>query len=146
VVTLRLFSPYGPWDDQRRFLPYLLSSLLGGQVPQLSTPASVRDYVFMDDIADLYLGLPGQAITPGAIYNVGSGVQRTIGEVAALALDILGTGIEPRWGLKERQRPEPACWVADMSTTRSVLGWEATTPLREGLTKTIQWLRERLEA
>jgi nucleoside-diphosphate-sugar epimerase len=145
VVTLRLFSPYGPWDDKNRFIPYLLSTLLRGEVPLLSTPSSVRDYVYMDDIAALYLGLAGKRVTPGAIYNVGSGVQQTIGDVVTQAIEIIDTSIEPRWGGIKQQRPEPACWVADMSETRSALGWAAATPFRKGLEKTMQWLRERQE-
>lgn len=57
IVTLRLFSPFGPWDDPKRLIPFVIKSFLRGEVPKLSTPASVRDYIFIDDVVDSYLHL-----------------------------------------------------------------------------------------
>jgi nucleoside-diphosphate-sugar epimerase len=145
VVTLRLFSPYGPWDDPKRFLPYLLSSLLRGESPRLSTPASVRDYVYIDDVVDLYLKAAQTPRLSGEIINVGSGVQHSLGEVASLAGAALGCCVEPEWGAAEVKRSEPKSWVADIAKAKRLLGWEPATELSSGLGKTADWLREHLE-
>jgi len=145
AVTLRLFSPYGPWDDPRRFLPYLIASLLRSEAPRLSTPSSVRDYVYIEDAVDLYLRLLTGPVIPGAIYNGGSGVQHSIGEAARLANDIIGGGCEPVWGTEPQKRPEPATWVADMSLVAEQLGWQPATPFRQGLEQTVAWMRGHLD-
>ncbi|MBC8017834.1 MAG: NAD(P)-dependent oxidoreductase [Verrucomicrobia bacterium] len=140
VVTLRLFSPYGPWDDQRRFIPYLIRCLAAGEAPRLSTPRSVRDYIFIDDVLDLYGAVTDAAVIPGEVYNAGSGRQHTIGEVADILHRIIG-GPEPVWGQEQPHRPEPEMWLADISKAAAVFGWQPSQSLEEGLRRTVEWFR-----
>lgn len=140
VVTLRLFSPYGPWDDRRRFIPYLIGSLAAGEIPRLSTPRSVRDYIYIDDVLDLYRAVTDAAVIPGEVYNAGSGRQHTIGEVAEILHRIVG-GEEPVRGEERPQRPEPEMWVADVSKSAAGFGWNPSTTLENGLRRTVDWFR-----
>jgi nucleoside-diphosphate-sugar epimerase len=145
VVTLRLFSPYGPWDDPKRFMPYLLASLLRGESPRLSTPASVRDYVHIDDVVDLYLKVAHTPGLSGKIINVGSGVQHSLGELVSLAKAAVGCDIEPQWGATAVKRSEPKSWVADIGKARTLLGWEPARDFSDGLRQTVGWLRGHLD-
>jgi nucleoside-diphosphate-sugar epimerase len=145
VVTLRIFSPYGPWDDPSRFVPAVATALLRGKSPVLSSATSVRDYIFIEEIIDLYLLLIAGPVQPGAIYNAGSGQQRTLGEVAACLTGIIGNGVEPEWGARPLLRPEPASWVADMSAVAAAFGWQPSVSLQQGLGLTVNWLRNHLE-
>jgi len=146
VVTLRLFSPYGPWDDPQRLIPYVIKSLLRGERPCLFTPSSVRDYIFIEDVLDAYMKVLETSVPAGDILNVGAGVQRTVGEVVKLISEAVGGDIEPEWSTQaEPPRPEPACWVADVSKAASVLGWEPSTTLADGIGKTVGWFRENLD-
>lgn len=145
VVTLRLFSPYGPRDDPKRLIPYVIKSLLRGERPKLSTPSSVRDYIFIDDVLDAYLNVLEADLPPGEILNIGSGMQHEIGEVVGLITDVISSDIEPEWGVVTSQRPEPDCWVADIGKAASELGWQPATSLEAGLRKTVQWFKENLD-
>jgi len=145
VVTLRLFSPYGPWDDPKRFVPYVIKSFLRGESPRLSTPDSVRDYIYIDDVVDLYLKVSKAPPPSGGIFNVGSGEQSSLGEVVSLLGEMVGNGVVPAWGAITTKRDEPHSWVADMSGTRELLGWEPSTPLKAGLRNTVEWFREHLD-
>jgi nucleoside-diphosphate-sugar epimerase len=144
IATLRVFSPYGPWDDPQRLIPYVLASLLNGTAPALSSPVSVRDYVFINDVVDSYLAVMDAPIVAGEIYNVGSGVQTGIGVVVDRIVSALDNGILPRWGTESPRRPEPAVWVADTAKMKTHFNWEATTCLEDGLQQTIGWMRENL--
>ena len=143
VLTLRLFSPYGPWDDPQRLIPFAAVRLLEGEPPRLSSPASVRDYVYIDDVVDCYLSLiSGTAVAAGdGIYNIGSGRQSSIGDVVAELERLAGTGVRAVWGERPVARPEPAVWMADISRAREQLGWEPRTGLQDGLAATVEWLR-----
>lgn len=144
VVTLRLFSPYGPWDDPKRLIPFAAARLLADEAPRLSSPRAVRDYVYIDDVLDCYFALfEAKEIVPG-IFNVGSGVQNSIGEVVTLLGELIGAGGEPIWGSVAPARPEPAVWCADIGKARDLLGWRPATSLREGLAMTVAWMREHL--
>jgi len=146
VLTLRLFSPYGPWDDPQRLVPFAAVRLLEGESPRLSSPASVRDYVYIDDVVDCYHSLiSGTAVAAGdGIYNIGSGRQSSIGDVVAELERLAGTGVRAVWGERPAARPEPAVWMADISRAREQLGWEPRTSLHDGLAATVEWLRRNM--
>ena len=145
VVNLRLFSPYGPWEDPRRLIPYVISSLLRGVSPRLSTPGSVRDFIFIDDVLDAYLRVMDTDLPPGDILNIGSGVQHTIGEVVEAILAATGSSVEPAWGAMDQQRPEPDSWVADIGKPEARLGWKPFTSLVDGVRSDVDWFKENLD-
>ncbi len=145
IVTLRLFSPYGPWDAPSRFVPSVITNLLRRRAPKLSMRQSVRDYVFIDDVVDCYVGLIEHPTGVGEIFNIGSGKQYTIGEVAAVLGRLIAPDIAPVWGGVDRQRPEPACWVADRTKAEKNLRWSPRVPIEKGLAKTVEWFKGHLE-
>jgi nucleoside-diphosphate-sugar epimerase len=143
LVTLRIFSPYGPWDDPKRLVPYVIVSLLHGRVPALSNPAFVRDYIYIDDVVNAYLAVLKADIKPGCIYNVGSGVQSSLGEVVGCIGELLPQP-EPVWGATDQQRAEPHCWVANRTRITRDFGWQPSIGLREGLAETVAWMQENI--
>jgi nucleoside-diphosphate-sugar epimerase len=143
IVTLRLFSPYGPWDDPKRLIPYLIKSILRGEAPTLSTPESVRDYIFIDDVLNAYTAVVDHPFY-GEVFNIGSGTQHTVGAIVAAAKGILRNGPEPVWGSVEKQRPEPSSWVANVDKARKKFNWKPSTMLKEGLEQTITWMKSNL--
>lgn len=145
IVTVRLFSPYGPWDDPQRLIPYVIRSLLRGGSPKLTTPASVRDYIYIEDAVDLYIKLLDTPKAPGTVYNLGSGCQSTIGHAVSLMEELIGTCPTSTWGVAAKQRPEPAVWVADMQQVERDFAWSPSTSLRDGLAKTLVWFRDNLK-
>lgn len=146
MITLRVFSPYGPWDDPKRLIPYVISSLLHEKAPVLSRPDSVRDYIYIDDVVDAYLAVTGAPIVPGAIYNVGSGQQTMIGDLVGRIVEVIGAGVSPVWGTREIARPEPTKWVAEINALKSHGQWQPTVTLEDGLQKTIFWMRDNLSS
>jgi len=145
VITLRLFSPYGPWDDPQRLIPYVIKSLLRGESPKLSTPKSVRDFIYIDDVLDVFLKVIKAPLSGGEIFNVGTGVQASIGKVASMITKSIGNELEPMWGTVNSQRREPGCWMADISKAKTELGWFPSISLWAGINRTVEWFRQNLE-
>jgi nucleoside-diphosphate-sugar epimerase len=141
VMTLRLFSPYGPWDDGRRMVPYVVSSLLRGEAPQLSSPRHVRDYVYIEDVLDAYERAMAAPLS-GTVFNIGSGMQYTIGDVVDRIGAAVPGSVAPIWGARGPQRNEPAVWAANIEKARAQLGWEPRTSLPEGIARTVAWFRD----
>ena len=76
MPTLRLYSVYGPYEEPNRLVPSLIVHGLRGELPPLTAPATVRDFVYVDDVVDAYLlAATRGGGDPGAVYNVGSGTQ-----------------------------------------------------------------------
>ena len=144
VVTLRLYSVYGPWEEPTRFVPTLAARGLAGELPPLVDPRTARDFVFVEDVCEAYVRAARAAERErGAIFNVGSGVQTTIADAVETARRVLDLAAEPAWGSYPARSWDTATWVADVRAIRRALGWTATHSFEEGFRKTVAWLRGR---
>ena len=153
VCTLRLYSVYGPYEDPRRFLPSLIVHGSRGTFPPLVSADTARDFVFVDDAIDAYLRAARHPPTePGAIYNVGTGAQTTVGEAVEVARRVLRIPGEPAWGSMPARVWDTDTWVADSRKIRGELGWAPRVAFADGFERMVAWLerhpelRERYEA
>lgn len=144
VITLRLFSPYGPWDAQSRFIPYVIKSFLNHESPQISTPQSVRDYVYIEDVVDAYLKFLNLSYLNCDIINIGSGNQTKLQEVVEIVQCKTSSSIIASWGSIDQVRNEPQIWKADISLAKEMLNWSPKITIEEGLQNTVDWLMEHL--
>lgn len=143
IVTLRLFSTYGPADHPRRLVPRIIAGALAGTDLPLSRPAIGRDWVYIDDLVDLYLEAASRAEDlAGEVFNAGSGELGSIGDVVAMILRLTGSRAEARWGTFEAPHHDQYPWVADPTRTFSRFGWRPRISLEEGLARTIAAMRE----
>src|SRR5262249_5349259 len=123
ITTLRLYSVFGPAEDPKRLMPTLTTYGRKGRLPPLVNPESARDYVYIDDVCDAYLLAASTRCEPGAIYNVGTGVQTTLRQVVEVARRVLNLSAEPVWGSMPDRAWDTNVWVADPSKIRRELGW-----------------------
>jgi nucleoside-diphosphate-sugar epimerase len=146
VRTLRLYSVYGPWEEPTRLMPTLVMRGLAGELPGLVSPATARDYIYVDDVVDACLAAaaaPGQE--PGAVYNVGTGRQTSLREVVELVRAEMGITAEPVWGSMAPRSWDTDVWVADSGQIRAQLGWQPSHALPEGFRLLVGWLRDQPE-
>lgn len=142
IRTLRLYSAYGPFEDPRRFLPSLIVHGLRGTYPPLVSRQTARDFVYVDDVVDaLMLAAEDTAGEPGAIYNIGTGLQMTVGDAVEIARRVMGIAGEPAWGTMPARMWDTATWVADVRKSRDVLAWSARRSFEDGLRQIIAWLK-----
>jgi len=140
LPTLRLYSVFGPFEEPTRLMPSLIKCGLAGRLPPLVSPEIARDYIYVDDVCDAYLlaaSQPGQE--PGAIYNVGSGLQTTLGEVVNVARRILDIPAEPVWGSMESRIWDTSVWVANNRKICTELSWQPRTLFEAGFLSMVEW-------
>ncbi|HTY76593.1 MAG TPA: NAD(P)-dependent oxidoreductase [Candidatus Bathyarchaeia archaeon] len=143
IVTLRLFSTYGPGDDPRRFVPQTIAGALTGMPIALSRPDIVRDWVYVEDLPALYLEAAARAATlSGSVFNAGSGRGASLGEMVDRILGLTGSRAPARWGTFAAPEHDRYPWVADMTRTHRIFAWRPRTSLEKGLAATIQAMRE----
>src|SRR3990167_1572607 len=139
VITLRLFSVYGPFEKQTRLIPAVINACLNKESLKLSSPTVVRDFVFVKDVIDLCMKIDELKKHTGQVFNVGTGKQTSIGEVVDIASSL--TGYRPECLLNEDKRSwDTQNWVADCTKTEKILGWKHSTDIESGLKKTIEWM------
>lgn len=152
AAVLRLYSVYGPYEDPDRFMPTLIKFALDGRLPPLVDRQIARDFVFVDDVVDAFIMTAGsleadsaecngKVISPGSVFNVGSGRQCTIEEVVELVREILEISEKPIWGSMNNRNWDTTVWVGNCQKIKQELGWSAKIGLAEGLGRLIEWSR-----
>ncbi len=141
VVTLRLYSAYGPYEDPRRLMPALCAHALRGELPPLADPWIVRDFVYIDDVIDAYV-TAARAAHPQAIYNVGTGVETSLAVLVELVRDAFDLDVAPDWGAYPNRAWDVRCWRADATSIAEDLGWAPRRSLPEGLRTFAGWIAE----
>jgi nucleoside-diphosphate-sugar epimerase len=140
VVTSVPFMVYGPGQQESKLLPYVVRSLLAGKVPEIGSGERRADWVYAADVA---LGLVACGWEPRALgrkLDLGSGELVSVRSVVDQVVQLIGARLGPRYGSLAPRPHEPER-VADVATAREILGWQASTELRDGLTRTIESLR-----
>jgi nucleoside-diphosphate-sugar epimerase len=142
VVTLRLYSVYGPWEEPGRLMPTLVARGLEGRLPPLVSPDTPRDFVTVRDTERAFL-LAAQRddVERGAVFNIGSARQTTLREVVEVARAELGIDEEPRWDTEPQRSWDAAVWVGDARKAKQELGWAAEDDLPTGFANLAGWLR-----
>ncbi len=142
LVTLRLYSAFGPYEDPKRLMPALVRHGLRGELPPLVDPAIARDYVYVDDVCDACVLA---ARTPprefGAVFNVGTGVQTTLRELVEIARRVMKIDAEPQWGTMPARNWDSSVWVANRGKMTAELGWQPAFTVESGLRAMADWTK-----
>lgn len=150
TVSLRLTNTYGPamrvLDARQTFLGIWLRRVIEDSTFEVWGGPQLRDFTFVDDVVDVFL-LAGWCPTiSGRVFNIGGGPAVSLLELADLLVEVAGTG---RYSIREfppeRRRIDIGNYYADDRAFREITGWAPRIPLREGLTRTIDYYRSRLE-
>jgi nucleoside-diphosphate-sugar epimerase len=149
TICLRYFNVYGPGQDpEGRYaavVPRFATACLTGRTPVVyGDGEQTRDFTFIDDAVEanvLAARMPGAA--RGRVLNVGGGGEPTsVNELLATISLIVGTEPEPSY---EPAPPGDARSLeADISSARTLIGYEPKVGLEEGLRRTVGWFRTRL--
>lgn len=147
AVTIRPFNTYGPGQSARAVIPTIITQALTKQTVYLGNLDALRDFTYVDDTVDAFIKAGQTDGIDGETFNLGSGSEISIRDLAAHIFDLIGTTPEVEVD-DERIRPalsEVQRLLADNSKARQVLAWSPQVDLREGLSRTIQWIREHLD-
>ena len=146
IITLRLYSVYGPYEEPRRLVTRLIVQGLEGKLPPLVNPDVARDYVHVDDACEAFLlAAATEGQESGGVYNVGSGVQTSLREIVDAARRLLGIQASPQWGSMPERSWDTNVWISDPSRIGIKLGWSAKSDLESGLRSTIDWFQRHPE-
>lgn len=145
VVTIRPFAVYGYFEEKERLVPSIITSCLKNTTLKLSSPDSVRDFIFIEDVMDAYVSaIKNIEKIKGEIFNVGRGEQYTISDVVTLVQKITGSKLKPQYHQTKAAQTEPKTWVADISKAKKLLHWKPNHTFEQGLKKDIDWFKNHL--
>jgi GDP-L-fucose synthase len=140
---------YGPRDNfdlySSHVIPALIRKLLEGeeQVVLWGDGTPTREFLYVDDCAEGLL-LAAERYDGAEPVNLGTGVETSIRELAETLAELTGFEGELVWDTTmPNGQPRRSL---DASRARELFGFEARTPLREGLEQTVAWYRDHAVA
>ena len=141
----RIFNTYGPRlhpSDGRVISNFLMQALRGDPLTIYGDGSQTRSFCYVDDLID---GLVRLAWSDEHLpVNIGNPGEFTILECAQAVLEVTGS----KSPLKFEPLPvdDPTRRCPDIGKARRLLGWEPRVPLREGLAKSLEYFRNKMEA
>jgi dTDP-glucose 4,6-dehydratase len=137
---VRIFNTYGPRmrpGDGRVVSNFIVQALRGEPLTAYGDGSQTRSFCYVsDEVEGIYRLFKSGETMP---VNVGNPDEFTVRELAELVLELTGS----RSTIISHPLPtdDPKVRQPDISRARSLLDWEPAVPLREGLTRTIEYFR-----
>lgn len=147
VVTVRPFNTFGPRQSARAVIPTIITQALTRDLIQLGNVDTTRDFTYVSDTVRGFLAAAATAAVEGGVFNLGTGLDVRVGDVAERIASRIGKQVQVRVEA-ERLRPERSevlRLISDNRLAREKLGWSPQMDLDEGLDLTIAWIREHLD-
>jgi len=142
AVIVRPFNSYGPRVTQPYIVPEIALQLFSERnTLMLGNIDATRDFTYVGDTARAIIlaGIEKQAV--GETINVGTGVGVSIRQLALQQARILGRKVAIQIDEKRLRPYDVGKLICDSSKARKILNWRPMTSLEEGLTMTIDWLK-----
>lgn len=144
-VLARPFNVYGHGQDPSAVVAEFMQMGRQGEI-KVRNPFPVRDFIHVSDLCRALLAMAKSNTCGNQILNVGTGIGRTIGEVAEeISLAFQQTGKRPRIALPSPPslsgaEPQVESLVADISKIRDTLNWKPRIEFANGIAATISHL------
>jgi len=138
-VIVRPFSVYGPGATSNGVVPTILRMAQCEEMVVLRDLAPVRDYCFVDDVADAIVRACTALMAGVATINVGSGIGVSVGELARTVLRVVGRSIPIREDrrINRPSNSENYRLIADRKRAAELLGWQPKTDLETGIQRSL---------
>ncbi|MFZ1576524.1 MAG: NAD-dependent epimerase/dehydratase family protein, partial [Chromatiaceae bacterium] len=120
--------------------------VLEGQPFEVWGGEQLRDFTYVDDAVDALLLAATEDASVGRSFNLGGCEVLSLHELAAqLTALVLGSGFEVKTFPEERRKIDIGDYYSDYSAIRTTLGWAPRIPVGEGLARTLDYFRLRLD-
>jgi UDP-glucose 4-epimerase len=136
VTIFRPFNIYGPGQSDSFIIPTIIKQLCN-PIIHLNDARPKRDFIYIEDVVNAVRLSIEKGDDTFHIFNLGSGVSRSVEETVGLIRNISGSESEIIFSNSKRQG-EILDTVADISKIREVLDWKPKYSLEQGLAKILQ--------
>lgn len=145
-VALRYFNVYGPrMDLHGKYTEVLIrwmDRIAAGEPPLiLGDGSQTMDFVYIDDIARANV-LALQSDVSDEVFNVASGTETSLCDLATALLKVMGSNLQPEFGPDRKVNPVSRR-LADVTKAARLLGFRAEIGLEEGLARLVDWWRSQ---
>ncbi len=146
IKVIRIFNTYGPRmrpDDGRVVSNFIFNAIKGKNLVIYGDGTQTRSFCYVDDLIE---GMVRMIQTPNDVtgpVNLGNPGEFTIRELAEKILSMTRSGSKIEY--RPAMQDDPQQRQPDITLAKSLLGWQPTVPLEEGLRRTIRFFQSQIE-
>lgn len=148
AVRCRFFNSYGPGEvpgPYRNVIPnFIWRALHGEPLVITGTGEETRDFIYVDDLVTGLLAAAEATGAPGEAFNLGTGIQTRVIDLAEIVIKACRSTSRIEFAPR-RPWDRSIHREADISKAKSVLGFQPTVGIREGVERTVDWFRANLD-
>jgi len=151
ACSLRITNVYGPRQlirhNRQGFIGWFIRlALEGAEIQVYGDGSQVRDFVYVDDVADALLRAGATDAVNGDVFNVGGDEPVAHRDLVAMLIAEAGRGSVRfvEWP-EEKRRIDIGSFYSDSSKFTSATGWRPTVSLREGFARTLAYYRAHFD-
>ena len=144
IRIVRIFNTYGPRmhpNDGRVVSNFIVQALRGEDLTVYGDGAQTRSFCYVDDLIEGFVRLMNQDKTVGPV-NIGNPGEFTMLQLAELTLKLVGGS--SKIVHKPLPTDDPKQRRPDITLAQSVLKWQPTVELEEGLQRTIAYFKTQI--
>ena len=137
-IILRLYQVFGKHQKYDRLIPYIIKSALQDKKFKSTEGNQVRDFIFIDDLINLFVKILNKKNIKHGIYNVGSEKPLKIKSIIHNIVKIIKKG-KPLFGAVKMRKDESLKLYPSISKVRKAFNWKPKTNIVKGLKATIDF-------
>jgi dTDP-glucose 4,6-dehydratase len=148
ITIVRPFNTYGPRQSGRAVIPTIITQLLAGKAEiKLGSLTPTRDFNYVKDTVQGFIEIAKELNTIGEEINIATQQEISVGELAQEMINQINPNAEILCE-EERLRPEKSevnRLLGSNKKIRDMTNWEPKYNLEQGLTETIEWIKNNLD-
>jgi nucleoside-diphosphate-sugar epimerase len=142
-ITLKIFSPYGPRDNEEKIVPLLINHAIHENEIKLSYGIQKLDFIYVKDIAEAYISSLKNIslIEEYEAINIGTGFPYSIRDIVSLLEEIMGHNMNKIWSEPSNENLDVI--YPDIKKANKILNWKPKYSLKRGLEKTYEYYSDK---
>ena len=137
ITIFRIFQAYGPNQDENRLIPYVIKNLKRKKNVFLTSGKQIRDFCYIDDIANaIFLSIDNKK-TNGQIINLGSGKKISVEQIVRKIFKRIKKG-KLIFNAKNFHYGEQKIILPNILKAKKLLKWRPLISLDKGISKTLE--------
>ncbi|MBI2663252.1 NAD-dependent epimerase/dehydratase family protein [Candidatus Woesearchaeota archaeon] len=151
TVMFRISNPYGPRSQMKHYKYSIINwfirqAIENKKITVYGDGSQMRDYIYIDDVADAFIQSAINKNAYGEVFNLGSGEGTKFIDMVNTIVETVGSGEVAKvpWP-KEWKNVETGDYIGDISKLKNAINWKPKISLKEGIKKTYEFYRENKE-
>ena len=147
IKVVRIFNTFGPRmleNDGRVVSNFIVQALRGNDITVYGEGTQTRSFCYVDDLLEGFIRMMNTDDNVTGPVNLGNPTEFTIKELAEKIISLTGT--KSKIIHKPLPDDDPTRRKPDITKAKHMLGWEPVVPVEEGLKKTIDYFRSKINS